>query len=233
MANIVFTDRSNIRLGFEIECYIKDRHIDEWEKAVTLFHRSNNIDDDGSIETPDWEDGTLFQTYEIQTAVLPPLSALNNLKALFDAVAKWGGTNETCGLHLNISSTSKRRMKAFNPFPFVASPIWNRMVKDFNREDNDYCVPPDLEGGPMEIFESLGGGDGWGTNGCSFFDKDSCVNFANWDGGDGETSRVEIRGMGGNKYHYRFPLVSTYTGKVMKLFMLCCDIPLIDTRFKV
>lgn len=225
----ILTNRSNIRIGFEVECYIRERFSGEWEKAIKEINTENIIDDDGSIEPPELYDYTEdFCTYEIQTAVLPPLAAIENLDKIFKLIAKWGGANETCGLHLNISSTNKKRMSCFNPWPFVFSPIWKRMVRDFNREDNDFCIPPDTDDTPMGFFGNICDNDI-----CSFYDKDSCVNFANWGNGTSHTARVEIRGMGGNKYHFRLPLITNYTKKVIKLFMLCCDIPLIGKRFHV
>lgn len=233
------TDNSNIRLGYEVECYVKERHTGAFEKAIKQIHKDNEIGDDGSIEPPYWEDGTDFYTYEIPTAVLPPKQAIENLKAIFAVLQEWGGTNESCGFHLNISSTSKERMKRFNPIPFISSPLWNRLLKDFNRVGNDYCLPVwDEKLSPMEQFETFQQMGEDYDYGCSDFGccygKDSVVNLSNWDGGTHAASRIEIRGMGGAKYHYRLPLITDYTRRVMKLFMLCCDIPMIPRgRFTI
>jgi hypothetical protein len=236
------TDNSNIRLGYEVECYVKDRHVGDFEKAIKRIHNENIISDDGSIEPPERADYTEFCTYEIPTAVLPPRSAIQNLKAIFALLQEWGGTNETCGFHLNISSTDKSRMKRFNPIPFISSPLWNRLLRDFNRADCDYCLPVwDHTMSPMDQFNRLReeiGEDydyGYGEGGLgSLYGKDSVVNLANWANGTRANSRIEIRGMGGNKYHYRLPLITEYTRRIMKLFMLCCDIPMIDRkRFSV
>ena len=233
-----FTDGTNIRLGFEVECYVKSKHAKTFESLVFAEHSGVVFDDDGSIEPP-WdreyenEDDGGYKTFELQTPVLPPGSALRLLDKIFYYLRKYGGTNESCGLHVNISSTNKKRMKRFNPLPFIVNPMWEKLLKDFGREDNDYCLPIcrlEKNKSPMALVESgflNGDGDYCGSG----FDKDSCINMSHWYGGERLDSRIEIRGPGGDKYHRRFRVVSHYVKKIIKLFVLCCDkAPLVKFR---
>lgn len=219
-----FTDNSNIRLGFEVECYIKDKHEDAFRSEISAFNKSVAFDNDTSIELPDsyckW-DSDAGKTFELQTPVLPPKSAMKLLSGIFNVLQKYGGTNHSCGLHLNISSTDKNRMKNFDPFRFTHSPIWMKLLKDFRREDNEYCnYGYDLDETPMQYIEQLVDSFGGDDN---FTDKYNCINLSNWQGGDKPSSRIEIRGMGNGKYHYRFNTISKYTHRIVKLFVLSCE----------
>jgi len=228
--SLFFTDKSNIRLGFEIECYIKEKHKDEFQKQISDLNKEVIFDDDESIELPDSYCGNSAcygygydggVTFELQTPVLPPKSAMKLLSGIFEVLQKYGGTNHSCGLHLNISSTDKNRMKNFDPFPFTHSPIWSKLLKDFRREGNDYCNHNyDVRETPMQYLERLA--DSYGGDE-DFTDKYNCVNLSNWSGGNQSHSRIEIRGMGNEKYHYRYNTIAKYANRIIKLFILSCE----------
>ena len=219
-----FTDKTNIRLGFEVECFVKERHSETFTKEIKSIYKNIIFDNDGSIDPP--MDGK-YETYELQTPVLPPGTAMKVLEKIFAVLHKYGGTNSSCGLHVNISSNDKKRMKRFNPLPFITNPIWTRLLRDFRRTRNDYCLPVyDYKRSPMDVFSS----GGWAEDDCgnyngagSGWDKDSCINLSNWGSGTYADSRLEIRGLGNARYHRRFHVVSKYVKKIITLFVLCCD----------
>ena len=219
-----FTNGTNIRLGFEVECFVKKRHSGAFIEEIKSINKNINFDNDGSIDPP--MDGK-YETYELQTPVLPPRTAMKVLEKIFAALHKYGGTNSSCGLHVNISSNDKKRMKRFNPLPFVTNTVWKKMLRDFRRLKNDYCLPVyDYKRSPMDVFSSGGWpeedyGDNNSTGSC--WGKDSCINLSNWGSGAYADSRLEIRGLGNTRYHRRFHVVSKYVKKIITLFVLCCD----------
>jgi len=130
-------------------------------------------------------------------------------------------------------------MERFNPFPFITHLIWIRLLRDFRRLTNDYCLPVyNPKKRPMEIFSDMIEGEGFHGNSYgkygSGWDKDSCVNLSNWGNGRDDDSRLEIRGMGNNRYHLRVGAVFTYIQKIIRLFTLCCDrAPLGGKSFRI
>ena len=75
-----FTDKTNIRLGFEVECFVKERHSEEFTEEVKSIHRNIIFDNDGSVDPP--MDGD-YESYELQTPVLPPGTAMKVLEKIF------------------------------------------------------------------------------------------------------------------------------------------------------
>jgi hypothetical protein len=222
-----FSDDSSIRLGFEVECYIKAK---SFGQCKSIFRRMNvDVGTDGSIEPPDQieEDGNdifsrvyvKFTTTELRTKPLPPKEAMSTLKTIFAIINRHGGTNDTCGLHVNISSADKKEMRNFYPVPFFASKIWSEILEDFDRSDNEYCQSFKFERNngfdsikqKIELIQS---------------EKFLSANMNNWGCGENKTSRIEIRAFGNENYHKRFNDIAGYVKRIIKLFEYSCNVSL-------
>ena len=217
MKKAIFTNNSDIRLGFEIECIIKSGNRVKLRRAINSLKKGITIGSDGSLETDNWDDSTA----EIRTLPLRPRDAMITLKSVFDIVNKYGGTNRTCGFHVNISSSNKRKMKNFDPLPFLSSSLWREILRRFNRTNNEFCQPT-LCGfkhrtlSKVEVFRKLSQED-------VFYEKYNCVNFSNFGSGTSKSSRIEIRGFGNRDYSKKFDTISAYVKKIETLFSSSCQ----------
>ncbi len=228
---IIFTNNSDIRLGFELECVITSARIynqrrggytrsSKWRRFCYTIHniqKGINIGEDGSINT--YNAGGFARGVELRTLPLPPKDAMILLEKLFEVINEFGFTNNSCGLHVNISSKNKENMKKFNPLPFLHSKIWNQILSKFGRKNNGYCRPVvnNKKGRTnVDVLKTLS----VSTN------KYRCVTLSNFGSGLNKTSRIEIRGFGNSIYTRKFNLVSKYVKKIMKLFKLSCNQPI-------
>jgi hypothetical protein len=228
MKKPTFTNNSDIRLGFEIESVIKGGYgtntfgglsgSKKWKqfckKLYSIKKKSISIGYDGSIQV----DSQCDKPCEIRTIPLPPKDAMEVLKSIFDVVNEFGYTNRSCGLHVNISSIKKSKMMNFNPLPFISSKLWNEILKDFNRESNNYCRPihklkSDKKISMVQRFTQL-------TN--PLDGKYYCVTLHKFGNGKSPTSRAEIRGMGNKDYTTKFDKVAHYVGRIERLFKYSC-----------
>lgn len=126
-------------------------------------------------------------------------------------------TNVSCGLHINISSIKKSKMKNFNPLPFISSKIWNQILKKFHRQHNHFCKLSLSQNGlysNVTIIKKLSD---------AFKDKYYCVNLKNFGNGLGNASRIEIRGFGNKNYSKKFTTISVFIKRIEKLFNLSCN----------
>ena len=137
MKKVVFTNNSDIRLGFEVECRIRtiNSTFEQFCKEIYGLKQGINVGTDGSITGC----GYSYRSTELRTKPLPPKAAMEVLEAVFRIVNKYGNTNTSCGLHVNISSADKLKMKNFDPIPFLSSKLWNQILRTFGRESNKYC----------------------------------------------------------------------------------------------
>ena len=232
MKKVNFSNKSDIRLGFEIECVIKDtavrRNLHDnpswsfWKKTNKLTQFKNELKElahpviygyDGSIECDDNDTAA-----ELRTPPLPPKDAMLLLKQVFDIVNKYGYTNSSCGFHVNISSAHKSKMRDFNPLPFLSSKLWNEILSEFKRGTNEYCrhvirnskkhmSKIRLLNALLERSEQ----------------KYRCVNLRNFGNGQGKRSRVEIRGFGNKDYSNKYDTIAEYVKRIERLFKLCCS----------
>lgn len=231
MAKVKFTNNSNIRLGFEIECVIDMPTLPAWHAGVDVLYQRNRkryltfhkeicslhskmlIGRDGSINVRGF--CVHAMTAEIKTPPLKPKDSMELLQKVFDIVNKYGGTNSSCGFHINISSKSKSEMLRFNPINFSSSKIWNQILSTFNRRYNKYCRNPkysskvSIVSEMSKIYESL-------------LDKYRCVNLSNFGSGISKRSRIEIRGIGNKDYSKKYEKIAEYVYRIQRLFSLCC-----------
>ena len=230
----VFTNKTDIRLGFEVECVISgvkgDRNVErnpnfgKFQREIYALKKGVTIGDDGSINTYGY--GSCTRSAEIRTRPLPPKDAMEVLKAVFDIVNKYGLTNASCGLHVNISSAHKTKMRNFNPLPFLSSRLWDQILKSFNRSGNTFCRTMLSVNGrkvsKIRIFKNL-------TS--IFDDKYRCVSLCHFGNGGDKSSRIEIRGFGNRDYTKKFDTIARYVKRIERLFKLSCGntIPLTRT----
>lgn len=226
LKKLTFTNRTDILLGFEVECIIFGRHWNTFHKFLERHSKYVYSDTDGSIE---WFDSD-FDDYdcvehncrgvEIKTRPLRSKHAMELLQLVFDVVNACGMTNDSCGLHVNISSSVKRKMVSFNPLSFISTKLWDEILKKFDRYDNDYCQSLDgcdknkpIVSRLLNLFDN---------NDC-FDGKGSCVSFNGFrSGGLSKYSRVEIRAFGNKDYTKKFNVIAPYVKKIENLFSSCC-----------
>jgi hypothetical protein len=231
MKKVNFSNKSDIRFGFEIECVIKDtavlRNLQDnpsWsflilKKTSKLTQFKNELKKlshpviygyDGSIECNDND-----TTAELKTPPLPPKDAMILLKQVFDIVNKYGYTNSSCGFHVNISSSHKTKMKNFNPIPFLSSKLWNEILRKFNRGNNEFCRPIIRSNKISKMTMArrlIENAD----------EKYRCVNLKNFGNGMTSRSRVEIRGFGNVNYSKKYDTISEFVKRIERLFRLSC-----------
>ena len=216
MKKINWTNNTDVRLGFEVECVLHRRCYRTFCRRARALHPKMRLGQDWSINTFGCgiEGG---YTCEVKTPPLPPKDAMNLLKQLFDLVNAYGLTNASCGFHVNISSAKKSRMKNFNPLPFLSSKLWIEILRKFKRESNTYCKAVlKMKGGQSskvcllkQIADTLE-------------DKYWAVNLSNFRDNH-PSSRVEIRAFGNKHYTQKFDLIASYIKRIEKLFNLSCD----------
>ena len=220
MKKLIFTNKSDVRLGFEIECLIRGsedsyslsyQNYNNFKNAIRALKKNVQLGYDGSIVgrgTP----------VEIRTMPLPPKDSIILLKELFDIVNKYGITNRSCGFHVNISSVRKTKMKNFNPIPFLSSKLWNEILNKFGRTGNGYCKPllrtPIRSMSKVRLLSKF-------TD--AFEEKYSCVNLIHFNNGDDKSSRVEVRGFGNVDYSKKFDSIASYIKRIEKLFNFSCE----------
>jgi hypothetical protein len=215
----IFTNDTDIRLGFEVECRIRSSKFTQFCKEIYGLKKKIIIGEDGSITGC----GYSYHSTEIRTAPLPPKESMEVLKTVFNIVNKYGNTNTSCGLHVNISSADKTKMKNFNPLPFISSKLWNQILKKFNRENNRYCqtvlkATQKKSPSKVRLFKSMVESMVDIVN-----DKYWCVTLCHFGNGTNKSSRIEIRGFGNKNYTKRFVTISTFVKRIEKLFNLSCN----------
>ena len=223
MKKINWTNNTDVRLGFEVECVLRYRCYKTFCKRVHALHPKMQLGQDWSINTVGCENDE-GRTCEVKTPPLPPKDAMNLLKQLFDLVNAYGLTNASCGFHVNISSTKKSRMKEFNPMPFLSSKLWSEILKKFKRESNTYCKAVlRLKGRRPSRVRMLKDMTDTLKN------KYWCVNLSNFRDNH-PNSRIEIRAFGNKHYTQKFDLIASYIKRIERLFKLSCDAGKLFTR---
>jgi len=227
MKKTIFTNKTDVRLGFEIECVILNtktrigywgpsKGTIAWSKfrsAIYDLKRGVMIGFDGSINCR-----SVDSPVELRTPPLPPKDAMNLLINIFDIVNKFGLTNKSCGFHVNISSAHKKKMIDFNPVPFLSSKLWNEILNKFDRKRNGFCRPIITTKGKklpkIRIINDL-------LERSS--EKYRCVNLLHFGNGISKSSRIEIRGFGNNNYSKKFDTISEFIKRIERLFKLSCS----------
>jgi hypothetical protein len=218
MKKINWTNNTDIRLGFEIECVIKRDGYRAFCKKLRVLHPKMVLGQDWSIRTYGcgfW--GDFGQPAELKTPPLPPKDAMDLLKKVFDLVNQHGATNASCGFHVNISSAKKSKMNNFNPLPFLSSKLWNEILRKFKREHNGYCKSVlkfrnNRRPSRVRLLKRM-------TS--SLDNKYWAVSLSNFRDNH-PASRVEIRAFGNRHYTQKFDLIASYIKRIERLFELSC-----------
>lgn len=224
MKKINWTNNTDVRLGFEVECIIRGGyHYRKFCEAIRDLKAGVSIGSDGSINCEGLAQDS--RPVEIRTSPLAPKKAMEVLKATFDIVNKFGLTNASCGLHVNISSAHRSKMRNFNPLPFLSSKLWDEILRKFSRRSNNYCRPiltvERRRASKYLAFQAL-------SNACG--DKYRCVTLCNFGNGLSKSSRVEVRGFGNKDYTHKYDTIAEFVKRIERLFKLSCgNFPLTRT----
>jgi hypothetical protein len=122
-------------LGLEIECYTMAEE-PELVEALYAFGLQDKvqISDDGSIESPDYEN-----TYELKVLFKEEeLSRTLNKLSKFLKYCKIK-TNDSCGLHVHIDMRSRNLDKCYKNLVSMQDVLFG--LVDKSRWDNEYCAP--------------------------------------------------------------------------------------------
>lgn len=224
MKKINWTDKSDIRLGFEVECVIcGGSNWTKFNNEIRPLRNKLSTGSDGSINTGSYarylyngHDGEP-KGVEIRTDPLPPKSAMELLEKVFVIVNKYGTTNASCGFHVNISSAKKSKMMNFDPIPFLSSKLWNQILKRFNRYGNSFCYPViRTKNAPVTRVATIK----------RIIDtaqeKYRAVTLCNFSNGQQKSSRVEIRAFGNKNYTKKYGTIAGYIKRIEKLFKMSC-----------
>jgi hypothetical protein len=219
-----FTNKSDIRLGFEIECVVvgtytrdgfgnhkKTNKFLQFKKEIQALKRDVQIGYDGSIRCSDYE-----TPVELRTPPLAPKDAMTLLADVFAIVNKLGYTNNSCGFHVNISSAHKTKMRNFNPIPFLSSKLWDEILSKFNRGNNEFCRSVNTKSKKLTKIRII--------NDLMERSKQKyrCVNLRHFGNGTAKSSRVEVRGFGNRDYSKKFETISEFVKRIERLFKLSC-----------
>ena len=190
------------------------RNIELWNnfnKEIKNLKQNVQVGYDGSINCSSFE-----AAVELRTPPLPPKDAVILLSCVFAIVNSFGYTNSSCGFHVNISSAHKKKMRNFNPIPFLSSKLWNEILNKFNRGNNEFCRPVLSKSQKISKIHIIN--DMLDRSG----QKYRCVNLCHFGNGTAKHSRVEIRGIGNRDYSKKFKIISEYIKRIERLFKLSC-----------
>ncbi len=140
---------SAVKIGFEFECYVpwddfgdpevEDYHdpdmiYDNVTAAIKKGKYLHHVEGDGSVHAPE-----RYEAVEIITRPAPYSEIEDVLRYYFDWIQSNGGTNDTCGLHINISidGINKDDLDFFKMALFMGE---DYVLGMFNREDNEYAA---------------------------------------------------------------------------------------------
>lgn len=168
------------RIGFEFEGYIKykieDR--DEYEygerdddnpnydlffKELRQICPGIDVGKDGSIEPPDAGVTYDWEPVELRTPALSLSKGIETLDNLLTHFEKWKrakvwGTNETCGLHINLSENNifKSDNGSDEFYCRVLQKFHQkRILRMFGRQNNEFCEPLNITKADRENFDKI------------------------------------------------------------------------------
>jgi hypothetical protein len=220
---------------------------DKLEELLHKIHPQIILGDDCSIEEQhDFDDPLITDrdirhqfSAEIETPPLHPFESLIVLRLIFQLVKKYGYTNDSCGLHASFSPVNDDVYYSVNPLVIFNQALWAKIKKDFGRTHNGYCstTPWNKDGisqneekkllDPFQYwcdvlrcgrdYYRYGYGADDGVH-ASYDGHSSEVNFDNYGEIRRPRSRIEIRCMGGEDYHKKFPLVTQYVDRIITAF---------------
>ena len=234
------TSFNHWNVAFEVECYGNVNEISRaaFGRALRRINRQIVIDNDYSINPPN---AASYWTMEFKTKPLKKSEAMQLLKKCFALMSKHGvDTNDSCGLHANFSPRSEAAYNKLNPLKAYIDPLWAKIAEAFNREDCDYCYPPDRSSeffafakkfqngitlSPIELMAVCQDiSDGLHELGDTLNlepaddAKSTAVNFCNLTKERTKSSRIEVRAFGGDKYHEKFDLIKGYVEEAITVF---------------
>lgn len=163
-------------LGFELEGLVKYGHQEEFDAGLHAIKRGIDRGTDGSVEgyfvqptkdafgydrTPLRRD--IGNGIEIRTPPLPKDASLELFYKILEYLEEWTvnknfKTNESCGLHVNLSE--RQMIKTYQGFQkfythLICKFPEHDVLKLFNRSNNNFCHPLFTRGEDKSDFASI------------------------------------------------------------------------------
>ena len=229
---------SAVKIGFEFELFVDwdqfgDPEVEDYQDPDQIYdnvaadvkraiHHSNikkvyldHVEGDGSIkDMPDRHSGV-----EIITKPIPYESVPEVLRYYFDWIKYHGGTNDSCGLHINISidGIDKDDLDYFKMALFMGEDYVLRM---YDREDNEYAA--------RHYDSMVADARGKGISGKNF---DSLVAYMNRNMSRdkyrtfniSKNGYIEFRAAGGAGYENRYNTVLDTINRFVFIYALGAD----------
>lgn len=207
-------------IGFEVEtCFHGSSDELNVRRAIG---RGVQMGTDGSISPRpgDW-------SAELRTQPLIGLKAFKRLEKVFNAVSEYGYTNQSTGLHVNLSPVSDELYYEINPFYLVCHPLFKEIKKRFKRENNNYCQAyhpprkPSQNNIALSLFRKCVNANSVHHPSITgrYHGHYSAVNFDNMALPRTKCSRIEIRAFGNTNYHKRLQEVAFWTNQIIGLII--------------
>lgn len=220
--------KPQFRVGFELEGLVKYGHQTAFDEGLRNVAPGIDRGTDGSCQgdfTDGFGTGHQGNGIEIRTPVL----SLDEGLSLFDKILLFLGeeedagrfkTNDTCGLHVNLSEKNmvKNHLRFCRFYAHLVSHFPERRVlKLFNRTDNEFCHPLFVSRGQaradyLELM-ALASASDFGREKYHSVGLHSyggaTDNVGDTDCGEPEKRRVEFRCLGNTNYHRNFEKLHT------------------------
>lgn len=210
---------SRFDIGFEFEFYSKLNH-NEVVYTLRALLRKNRIraqitsddlcnakkrfvvKDDPSICPPSGQ--MYWNTYEVATPPMPRKTAIAFMNDFFKWIELYGETNSSCGLHVNISFSDKKKQDKLSDWKIVLAYDDAEVLRTLRRKRNIYCrslreriAPYVMKRADMADVDSVVNHiQNYVEN--YYRNKYMAVNVSRLDDG-----YVEFRALGGKDYHKR------------------------------
>jgi Putative amidoligase enzyme len=217
-------DRMGARIGFELEFIgmggrdeiITQLHRELGIRVQSFFNSYRNwyLTYDGSV-VPDFRGwNEIGEAYELVSPIMSLEKGLKTIKEMFAWMNRRRHyTNASCGFHVGVSFSSRKKMGRLNLDKLVILFDEKRILTQFQRNGNDYCLPH-KEDTDFTISKVLCE-DGIVRNALipeympagaitSFSrDKFRSINLGKYRGSD-TGSYLEFRAIGGRNYHKKY-----------------------------
>ena len=204
--------KNDFEIGFELECVLDASVYTKSELRIELdkICRGIKIDEDYSIDFEDIPDMCNSYGAELITPPKPVEEAMIVLKKMFALINHGGWTNESTGLHINISPLDKTLFKKMNYVYIAYHPIFKEVAKAYGREYNEYSTPNKI---PENLWLHLI------MEGCLEIqhEKDAAVNLDYLELSEGRHRRIEVRAFGNTDYQKKLVITRSYIYKILEV----------------
>lgn len=175
--------------------------------------------------------GTKGVPVELVTPALPYKEAMTTLSKVCEFIEKFGYTNSTTGLHLNISCKNLENLDYLKLILFSGS---DAVAEEFGRKFNRFCVTHTKEierliqivtSDPLQLVKNIESIDNLSIKSSIISEisqeKYYAINFSHTD--EEENSRVEFRMIGNSGYEKKAEQVINYCKGFIIALTIACD----------